>query len=63
MLIKEIRVVSPLDIRPTYRVPASEVRILEDLVEMRGLEPADPGAGSWDRVGRPWFARWLIRGE
>ena len=39
ILIKEIRVVSPLDIRPTYRVPASEVRILEDLVELQGLEP------------------------
>jgi site-specific DNA recombinase len=39
VLIKEIRVVSPLDIRPTYRVPASEVRILEDLVELQGLEP------------------------
>ena len=39
VLIKEIRVVSPLDIRPTYRVPASEVRILEDLVELQGFEP------------------------
>jgi site-specific DNA recombinase len=39
VLIKEIRVVSPLDIRPTYRVPASEVRILEGLVELQGFEP------------------------
>jgi site-specific DNA recombinase len=39
VLIKEIRVVSPLDIRPTYRVPAAEVRIMEDLVELQGLEP------------------------
>ena len=39
ILIREIRVVSPLDIRPTYRVPAAEVRILEGLVELQGLEP------------------------
>ena len=39
VLIKEIRVVSPTDIRPTYRVPASEVRILEGLVELQGFEP------------------------
>jgi site-specific DNA recombinase len=39
VLIKEIRVVSPQDIRPVYRVPPSEVRILEDLVELQGLEP------------------------
>jgi site-specific DNA recombinase len=40
VLIKEIRVVSPMDIRPTYRVPASEVRILEGLVGEEGLEPS-----------------------
>jgi site-specific DNA recombinase len=39
ILIKEIRVVSPQDIRPAYRVPESEVRILGDLVELQGLEP------------------------
>jgi hypothetical protein len=39
LLIEEIRVVSPLDIRPTYRVPASEVRILNGLVGDTGLEP------------------------
>ncbi len=40
VLIGEIRVVSPLDIRPTYRVPASEVRILDNLVGEAGVEPA-----------------------
>ena len=39
VLIEEIRVVSPMDIRPTYRVPASEVRILEGLVGEGGFEP------------------------
>ncbi len=39
VLIKEIRVASPQDIRPIYRVPASEVRILEELVELQGFEP------------------------
>ena len=39
VLIQEIRVVSPMDIRPTYRVPASEVRILEGLVGEPGFEP------------------------
>ncbi len=39
VLIGEIRVVSPIDIRPTYRVPAAEVRILEGLVGEGGLEP------------------------
>lgn len=38
LLIGEIRVVSPLGIRPTYRVPA-EVRIPEELVGEGGLEP------------------------
>jgi site-specific DNA recombinase len=38
LLIGEIRVVSPGDIRPTYRVPAA-VRIPEDLVGEGGLEP------------------------
>ena len=54
LLIEEIRVVSPTDIRPTYRVPAAPVpaaaagaeegavRELEDMVEMRGLEPLTP---------------------
>jgi site-specific DNA recombinase len=39
VLIQEIRVVSPMDIRPTYRVPAAEVRILEGLVGEGGFEP------------------------
>jgi hypothetical protein len=51
LLIEEIRVVSPMDIRPTYRVPpmavpadppADPVRRVEDMVEMRGLEPLTP---------------------
>jgi site-specific DNA recombinase len=51
LLIEEIRVVSPMDIRPTYRVPAvpapvepplGAVRLLEAMVEMRGLEPLTP---------------------
>jgi site-specific DNA recombinase len=51
LLIEEIRVVSPTDIRPTYRVPAipapveppaEAVRLLEGMVEMRGLEPLTP---------------------
>ena len=37
ILIGEIRVVSPTDILPTYRVP--EVRIPEDLVGDTGLAP------------------------
>jgi hypothetical protein len=40
VLIGEIRVVSPMDIRPTYRVPPDEVRILEGLVGEEGLEPS-----------------------
>ncbi len=43
VLIQEIRVVSPMDIRPTYRVPASEVRILEGLVGEGGFEPPTGG--------------------
>ena len=54
LLIEEIRVVSPMDIRPTYRVPAmavppeplpaasDAVRRVEGMVEMRGLEPLTP---------------------
>jgi site-specific DNA recombinase len=51
LLVEEIRVVSPTDIRPTYRVPAipapveppaEAVRLLEGMVEMRGLEPLTP---------------------
>jgi hypothetical protein len=54
LLIEEIRVVSPMDIRPTYRVPAmaapaeplpaaaDAVRRAEAMVEMRGLEPLTP---------------------
>ena len=51
LLVEEIRVVSPTDIRPTYRVPAvpalvappaDAVRLLEGMVEMRGLEPLTP---------------------
>ena len=38
VLIGEIRVVSPDDIRPTYRVPP-EVRIPNDLVGEEGVEP------------------------
>jgi hypothetical protein len=38
LLIGEIRVVSPTDIRPTYRVPA-DVRIPEELVGDTGFEP------------------------
>ena len=38
ILIGEIRVVSPSDIRPTYRVPA-DVRIPEELVGDTGFEP------------------------
>ena len=38
LLIGEIRVVSPNDIRPTYRVPAA-VRIPEEVVGEGGLEP------------------------
>ncbi len=40
ILIAEIRVVSPTDIRPTYRVPQSEVRILDNMVGEAGVEPA-----------------------
>ena len=39
VLVNGIRVVSLVDIRPAYRVRESEVRILEDLVELQGLEP------------------------
>ena len=51
LLVEEIRVVSPMDIRPTYRIPAlpapvepraDAVRLLEGMVEMRGLEPLTP---------------------
>ena len=38
LLIGEIRVVSPTDIRPTYRVPV-DVRIPEELVGDTGFEP------------------------
>jgi hypothetical protein len=38
ILIGEIRVVSPNDIRPTYRVPGA-VRIPNDLVGEPGFEP------------------------
>ena len=38
LLIEEIRVVSPADIRPTYRVP-TEVRIVNGMVGEGGLEP------------------------
>ena len=41
-LIGEIRVVSPDDIRPTYRVPAA-VRIPEELVAEGGFEPPTKG--------------------
>jgi hypothetical protein len=42
LLIEEIRVVSPADIRPTYRVP-TEVRIVNGLVGEPGLEPGTSG--------------------
>ncbi len=52
LLIEEIRVVSPPNVRPTYRVPTAPVptaaadegavRGLEAMVEMRGLEPLTP---------------------
>ena len=52
LLIEEIRVVSPTDIRPTYRVPTARsmtaateegaVREQKGMVEMRGLEPLTP---------------------
>ncbi len=56
LLIEEIRVVSPTDIRPTYRVPTTvptatasgaaaeegAVRNQDEMVEMRGLEPLTP---------------------
>jgi len=38
LLIGEIRVVSPDDIRPTYRVPP-EVRVPNELVGEEGVEP------------------------
>jgi hypothetical protein len=38
-LVEEIWLVSPTDIRPTYRVPASEVRIQNGLVGEVGVEP------------------------
>ena len=39
LLVAEIRVVSPTDIRPTYRVPQSEVRIVSNMVGEGGFEP------------------------
>ncbi len=53
LLIEEIRIASPTDIRPTYRVPRAPlppavgadegtVRGVEGMVEMRGLEPLTP---------------------
>ncbi len=42
VLVEEIRVVSPADIRPTYRVLAA-VRLPEDVVAEAGLEPATKG--------------------
>jgi site-specific DNA recombinase len=42
LLIKEIRVVSPADIRPTYRVPTG-VRTVNELVGEGGLEPPTGG--------------------
>ena len=39
LLIEEIRIVSPADIRPVYRIPG-EVRILADTERETGLEPA-----------------------
>ena len=44
ILIGEIRVISPTDIRPTYRVP--EVRVPEDLVGEIGLEPIRRSRGT-----------------
>jgi site-specific DNA recombinase len=38
LLVEEIRVISPADIRPTYRVP-TEVRIVNGLVGEGGFEP------------------------
>jgi hypothetical protein len=38
LLVGEIRVVSPADIRPTYRVPVA-VRTPEALVRETGVEP------------------------
>ncbi len=45
LLVGEIRVVSPDDIRPTYRVPAL-VRIPEELVGEVGVEPTRPSRGT-----------------
>ncbi len=45
LLIGEIRVVSPTDIRPTYRVPP-EVRIPEGLVGEVGVEPTRRSRGT-----------------
>ncbi len=42
LLIGEIRVISPADIRPTYRVPAA-IRIPDELVGEGGLEPPTGG--------------------
>ncbi len=41
LLIEEIRIASPSDIRPVYRIP-SEVRIPADTVREGGLEPPRP---------------------
>ncbi len=45
LLIGEIRVVPPDDIRPTCRVPAA-VRIPEELVGEVGVEPTRPSRGT-----------------
>lgn len=45
ILIEEIRVVSPADIRPTYRVPV-EVRLPEDVVGEVGVEPTRRSRGT-----------------
>ena len=42
LLIGEIRVVSPDDIRSTYRIPASAVRIPDEVVGDTGFEPVTP---------------------
>ena len=42
LLIEEIRVVSPTDIRPAYRVPL-EVRTPTELVSRLGFEPRTRG--------------------
>ncbi len=40
-LIEELRVVSGVDVRVTYRIPPT-VRLPDGMVEMRGLEPLTP---------------------